>query len=73
MKVTIDRDQCISCGACYGECPQVFEENGDDSWSQITAPYRVGEGIGVGEVPADLESCVKNGADVCPVSIIHAG
>ena len=22
-------------------------------------------------VPADLETCVKSGADVCPVSIIH--
>jgi ferredoxin len=72
MKVTIDRDQCISCGACYGECPQVFEENGDDSWSQITEPYRAGGAIAAGEVPADLETCVRNAAEVCPVSIIHA-
>jgi ferredoxin len=73
MNVSIDRDQCISCGACYGECPQVFEENGDDSWSQITEPYRRAGDIAAGEVPPELESCARNAADVCPVSIIHAG
>lgn len=73
MRVTIDRDQCISCGACYSECPQVFEENGDDSWSQITEPYRAAGAIDAGEVPPDLETCAKNAADACPVSIIHAG
>ncbi len=73
MKVTIDREQCIACGACYQECPKVFEENPDDTWSQITEPYRVDGNIGVGEVPNDLEACAASGADVCPVSIIHVG
>ncbi len=73
MKVTIDRDQCISCGACYGECPQIFEENGGDSWSQITELYRLEGNLAAGEIPAGLETCAKNAADVCPVSIIHVG
>ncbi len=73
MRVTIDREQCISCGACYAECPDVYEENGDDSWSRITAPYRVDGNIAAGEVPNDLEACARSGAEVCPVSIIHAG
>lgn len=71
MKVTIDRDGCISCGACYAECPKVFEENGDDGWSQVTEPYRVDGNIAAGEVPNDLGSCATAGADACPVSIIH--
>lgn len=73
MKVTVDRDQCISCGACYAECAALFEENGDDAWTQITPPYRVDGNIAVGEIPAELESCARAGADVCPVSIIHVG
>lgn len=35
MEVTIDRDECISCGACYEDCPEFFEENPDDDWSQV--------------------------------------
>ena len=26
MKVEIDREECIFCGACWEECPEVFEE-----------------------------------------------
>jgi ferredoxin len=25
MKITIDRDGCISCGNCEATCPQVFK------------------------------------------------
>jgi len=73
MRVIIDREQCISCGACYVECPKLYEENGDDNWTQIAEPYRVDGNIAAGEVPGDLEACARAGADVCPVSIIHAG
>jgi ferredoxin len=73
MKVTIDRDQCIACGACYDKCPSVFEENSEDTWSQITVPYRVNGDLGLGEVPSELEPCAREGEAVCPVSIIHVG
>jgi len=73
MRITIDRDQCISCGACYQECPKIYEENTDDNWTQIAEAYRVDGSIAVGEVPADIEACAKAGAEVCPVSIIHVG
>lgn len=73
VRITIDRDECIACGACYAECPDVYEENKDDGWSQITGPYRVDGDLATGEVPNDLEACAHSGADVCPVSIIHAG
>lgn len=70
-RVTIERDECISCAACWGDCPEVFEENEADGLSQITADYRSGNDPAVGEVPADLEDCAKGAADACPVEVIH--
>jgi ferredoxin len=71
MKVTIERDECISCGACYADCPEVFEENDDDYLSQIVAEYRVDGDPSVGDVPDDLEGCATAAAEGCPVEIIH--
>ncbi|QOJ78476.1 ferredoxin [Infirmifilum lucidum] len=71
FKVTIDRDQCISDMACVSLCPEVFEMNEEDGKSQIVAKYRVGNNPGEGEVPGELEECIKSAAEACPVSIIH--
>lgn len=70
MQVTIEREECISCGACYAECPEIFEENPEDGLSQIVEEYRVDDDPSVGEVPDDLADCVDNAAYVCPVEII---
>jgi ferredoxin len=70
MKVTIEREECISCGSCYADCPEVFEENEDDLFSQITEEYRVDDDLAVGEVPDDLEECVEDAAFACPVEVI---
>lgn len=69
-KVTIDRDGCISCGACWSDCPDFYEENEEDGLSQVTAQYRVNGDAAVGMAPDDLEDCVKEGADDCPVEVI---
>ena len=71
MKVQIDRDDCISCAACWQECPEVFEESLADGFSEIVAAYRVAGDPGQGEVPADLGDCARRAADGCPVEIIH--
>jgi ferredoxin len=71
LTVTIDRDECISCGACWTACPEFFEENFDDGFSQILEEYRTGDDVSRGEAPADLGDCVRDGADGCPVEIIH--
>jgi len=71
MKVTIERAECISCGTCHAECPEVFEENEDDFFSQIVEEYRIGDDPAVGQVPERLEDCVQAAADGCPVQIIH--
>ena len=30
-KVIVERDICIGCGACWGTCPEVFEQNAYES------------------------------------------
>lgn len=70
MQVTIEREECISCGACYADCPEVFEENPDDGMSQIVEEYRANDDPSVGKVPDDLADCVDNAAYACPVEII---
>jgi len=49
----------------------VFEESSDDGLTQITAQYRVNDSLAEGLVPADLEDCVRDAADSCPVEVIH--
>jgi ferredoxin len=71
FRVTIDRDECISCATCWATCPEFFEENPDDGFSQVVAQYRVGGDPGEGEAPGELEDCVTDAADGCPVEIIH--
>ncbi|MHB1295950.1 MAG: ferredoxin [Anaerolineae bacterium] len=70
-RVTIERDGCISCAACWGDCPEVFEENDDDGLSQVKAEYRAGGDPATGQVPDDLEDCAKGAAEACPVEVIH--
>ncbi len=70
VKVTIDRMTCISCGSCWGACPDFFEENPDDSFSQINEKFRNNGNIAEGTPSDDLEACTRDAADLCPVQII---
>ena len=69
-KITIDREGCISCGVCWSECPECFEE-GEDGLSQVVETYRVDGDLAEGEVPADLVDCATEAADLCPVAVIE--
>ena len=71
MKVTIDREECTSYEPCWITCPECFEQNPNDNWSQVVAKYRTGGNPAEGNAPADLLDKVKEAADSCPVSIIH--
>lgn len=71
IRIRIDRDECILCGACWEDCPEVFEENPDDELSQVVEQYRINDDPAQGEVPEELEDCVRTAADGCPVEIIH--
>jgi ferredoxin len=70
VKVTIDRPGCISCESCWTLCPDVFEQNPEDEFSEITEQYRVNDNPAEGEVPEDLADCVWEAADSCPVTVI---
>jgi ferredoxin len=70
MKVKIDREECISCAACWIDC-LFFEESPADGMSQVAEAYQTNSAPDGGDVPADLEDCVEEAADLCPVAIIH--
>ena len=69
-KVSVERDVCIGCGACWGTCTEVFEQNADDGLSQIAASLQVDGELGEGQIEENLEGCARQAADGCPVSAI---
>jgi ferredoxin len=70
MKVTIDRNECTSCGTCWETCPAFFEENPDDHFSRVIEKFRLNGDSAEGTATEDMETCVTDAADLCPVSII---
>ena len=73
MKVTINREECTSCSTCWETCPGFFEQNPADSFSQVMAEFQVSDNPAEGTAPQDLEACVTEAADLCPVQIIRLG
>lgn len=59
MKVSVDREGCISCGICVNTCPEVFQFDEDDKSEVISEPT------------SSNENEVQTAADSCPVSVIH--
>jgi ferredoxin len=70
MNVTIDRPNCTSCGTCWDTCPAFFEMSPDDSLSQVIEKFQTTGNKAEGTVPPELEDCVREAADLCPVQII---
>ena len=70
MKITIDRISCVSCGTCWDTCPDLFEQDPDDTFSRIREPYRSNGNIATGVPPPPLEACAQEASDLCPVQII---
>ncbi len=70
MNVTIDRMECVSCGACWNTCPELFEQNPCDSLSQIAEPLRFCGDRAEGIVMENQIGCARQAADLCPVQII---
>lgn len=59
MKLYVDQDLCIACGACISLCPEVYDWN-DDGKAQVT----------VDEVPAGAEESAADAMDSCPTEAI---
>lgn len=60
MKVKVNEDSCIGCGACQSICENVFEIN-DEGLSSVK----------VDEVSEDDVQSVRDAADSCPTSAIE--
>lgn len=59
MRVEVDQELCISCGACIDTCPEVFDWNDDEK-----AESRVDE------VPSEVEEQARDAVDGCPTNAI---
>lgn len=68
MKVTIDEEDCISCGTCMSLCGEVFEF-GESGKSVIVEEYRENTPY-EGEVSDDID-CVEEAVENCPTDCIH--
>lgn len=60
MKVRVDPDLCIECGACIDTCPEVFDW--DDDGKAVAK---------VEEVPAELEADYQEAIEGCPTEAIQ--
>jgi len=71
MNVSIDRGGCVSCGACWNTCPEIFGQNPCDSYSEIVEEYRFSCNRAEGIVPDCLGCCAQEAAALCPVNVIR--
>ncbi len=68
MKVTIDQEGCIECGACEQACSQVFVVKSGEKAS-IVSKYQTNS-PNTGDVPVDVAACTEDAAASCPVQVI---
>jgi len=73
LRIRIDRDTCIGCGACAALAPDIFELNRDDGKAQVTEKFRLAGDPAVGEIPEEAEGDAKSAAEGCPVGAIKVG
>lgn len=59
MKVVVNKDNCIGCGACEALCPEVFQLD-DDGLSTVIKD----------EITSELEDTVHEAVESCPTSAI---
>ncbi len=71
MNVSIDRGGCAICGACWNICPEIFDQNPCDSYSEIVEDYRFNGDRAEGIVPDCLCCCAQDAADLCPLHLIR--
>ena len=60
MKVKVNEDACIGCGACVSICEEVFEFN-DEGVSKVVKE----------DVPTELEANVTEAVESCPTAAIE--
>ena len=55
MKISIDKEACIGCGACESLCPEVFAMKDSKA---------------IAKKKETTDKCAKEAADSCPVNAI---
>ncbi len=60
MKLNVNKDNCIGCGACTGICPEVFEI-GDDGLAEVF----------VDEISEELKEDAIDAMEGCPTLAIY--
>ncbi len=68
--VTIERNGCISCGQCWANCPEFFEEDPDDGRSAVAERYRIAGKLDEGSAPDRFEVCLREAEKACPAEVI---
>ncbi|MFZ5898692.1 MAG: ferredoxin [Bacillota bacterium] len=61
MRVEVDPELCISCGACIDTCPEIFDWNDEDKAVATTQD----------DLPEDLEDCAHEAVESCPTEAIR--
>jgi ferredoxin len=56
MDVKVNRADCTSCGICWIECPELFEQNEDDDLCQIILKHRSGDNLEKDTVPVSFST-----------------
>jgi ferredoxin len=59
MKMYVDQDLCIACGACINICPAVFDWNDDGKAEAVKE-----------EIPENVEGDAYEAMESCPVDAI---
>lgn len=65
MKVKVNKDVCIGCGACEAITKGEFFTIGDDGFAEVIEKYQNKE------VPEEMKEDVESALDSCPTSAIE--
>lgn len=60
MKIRVNKDVCIACGACYAVAPEVYQMD-DDGMSEVINEV----------IPAELEDEAMEALEGCPTEAIY--
>lgn len=60
MKLKVNQEKCIGCGACTGLAPEVFDFNDDGLAETI-----------INEIPEELQESANEAKENCPVGAIE--